>query len=61
MALCLHAAANAQQTPPLPSFAELEAGGARVGKISICTEDVFDTADPREDKLLFRWAKALHI
>ena len=59
--LCLNAAASAQQTPPLPAFAELEAAGARIGKVSIRTDDIFDTADPREDKLLFRWANALHI
>jgi len=47
--------------PPLPSFAALEAAGARIGEIRIVTQDIFDTTDPKEDKLLFRWANALHI
>jgi len=46
---------------PLPSFAELEAAGARIGKIQIEVREIFDTEDPEEDKLLFRWANALHI
>ena len=46
---------------PLPSFAELEAAGARIGKIQIVVREIFDTEDPEEDKLLFRWANALHI
>ena len=49
------------QTPELPSFAELEANGARIGTIRVVTGEIFDTADPKEDKLLFRWANALHI
>ena len=55
-------AAWAQAPPqPLPSFAELEAAGALIGKIRVFTRDIFDTDDPNEDKLLFRWANALHI
>ncbi len=59
----LHGVANAQQvaTRPLPSFAELEAAGATIGEIHVLAEDIFDTRDPLEDKLLFRWANALHI
>lgn len=45
----------------MPSFAELEAAGATIGEIRIVTQDIFDTSDPKEDKLLFRWANALHI
>ena len=50
-------------SPPesTPGFAALEAAGARIGRIRVITRDVFDTDDPREDKLLFRWANALHI
>jgi hypothetical protein len=51
----------AQEAPPLPSFAELEAAGATIGEIRIAARDIFDTTDPREDKLFFRWANALHI
>lgn len=50
-----------QPTPPLPSFAQMEAAGAKIGEIRIVTQEIFDTADPKEDKLLFRWANALHI
>ena len=52
--------AQSATEPPL-SFAELEAAGARIGEIRIHTRDIFDTEDPKEDKLLFRWANALHI
>ena len=45
----------------LPTLAELEAAGARIGQIRVVTDDIFDLADPKEDKLLFRWANALHI
>lgn len=45
----------------LPTFAELEAAGATIGEIRVTARDIFDTADPLEDKLLFRWANKLHI
>ena len=62
LALLLHAGAHAQQsTAPLPSFAELEAAGARIGEIRISTQDIFDTADPDEDNWLFRGANRLHV
>ena len=32
-----------------------------IGEIRVFTRDIFDTDDPNEDKLLFRWANALHI
>ena len=44
----------------LPSFAELEAQGARIGEIRVLPEDIFDLSDPEEDKALFRLANALH-
>lgn len=47
--------------PSLPSFAELQDRGARIGRIVISARDIFDLDNPREDKLLFRWANALHI
>ncbi len=50
-----------EPAPPLPSFAELEAAGTIIGEIRIVNRDIFDTDDPKEDKLLFRWANALHI
>lgn len=60
---CLVRPASAQEAPEprLPSFGELEAAGATIGEIRIVAQDIFDTTDPKEDKLLFRWANALHI
>jgi outer membrane protein assembly factor BamA len=43
------------------SFAQLEAAQARVGDIRVRAGEIFDTEDPKEDQLLFRWANALHI
>lgn len=55
-------AARAEEPPDeLPSFGELEAAGARIGEIRVITHNIFDTEDPRENYLLFRWANALHI
>lgn len=45
----------------LPSMAELEAAGATIGEIRVVSRNVFDLDDPKEDKLLFRWANALHV
>jgi hypothetical protein len=58
--------ARAQDAAPppaqlVPSFAELEAAGATIGEIRILIRNIFDTEDPEEDKLLFRWANALHV
>ncbi len=51
------------QEPTAPSqvFKSLEARGARIGTIRVLTQDIFDTADPQEDKWLFRWANKLHV
>jgi len=62
LALTLSCAVSAQEvSTELPSFEELEAAGATVGEIRVVTRDIFDTEDPKENKLLFRWANALHI
>ncbi|MFO1326024.1 MAG: hypothetical protein U1F56_01605 [Rubrivivax sp.] len=45
----------------LPTFAELEAAGAVIGRIQVTVRDIFDTEDPREDHALFRLANRLHI
>lgn len=45
----------------LPSFAELEAAGARIGEIRISPRNIFDTGSPSEDKPLFRLANSLHV
>ncbi len=55
------AAVLAQAAAVPPGWAELEAAGARIGEIVILSGDIFDTTDPKEDKLLFRWANRLHI
>ena len=44
----------------LPGFAELEAAGARIGRIRIVTQNVFDLDDPAENHPLFRLANRLH-
>ena len=57
------AAATGPGTTPsaFAAFADLEAAGATIGEVRIRVQDIFDTTDPKEDKLLFRWANALHI
>lgn len=57
---CLLAWPAAAPADPL-TFAELEATGARIGEIRVLTRDIFDTDDPKEDRLPFRWANALHV
>jgi hypothetical protein len=59
VALLNCAVAAAAQT--LPSFAELEAAGARIGEIRIVPRSIFDTSDPAEDLALFRLANRLHV
>ena len=44
--------------PPAPE--ELEARGARIGRILVRVYDVFDPNDPREDNWVYRSANALH-
>lgn len=62
LTLALPGLAHAQDAAAvLPSFAELETAGARIGQIHVLNRGIFDTDDPNEDKLLFRWANALHI
>ncbi len=45
----------------IPSLAELEAAGARIGEIRIDTQNIFDLSDPEENNSLFRLANRLHI
>lgn len=64
LVICLMAApaaVRAQAAAAPPGWAELEATGVRIGEIVILSGDIFDTTDPKEDKLLFRWANKLHI
>jgi outer membrane protein assembly factor BamA len=54
--------ARAQQPPDetVPEPAQLEADGALIGAILIDPQNVFDTANPKEDKAVFRAANKLH-
>ena len=62
LALLVPCVARAQEpSAALPSFAQLEAAGAVIGEIRIINRDIFDLENPDENKLLFRWANALHI
>lgn len=45
----------------LPSDAQLEASGARIGEIRIETKEIFDLDNPKENNWLFRSADELHI
>ena len=58
---CIGSAGAGEPPQRIPSFAELEAAGARVGKIRVLTGEIFDTEDPQENYLLFRWANAIHV
>jgi hypothetical protein len=60
LAGCLLAAGAAHAAAALPSPAELEAAGARIGAITIRALDIFDTSDPAEDKAVYRAANRLH-
>jgi len=55
------ASAAAEDLPAPRSFAELESAGARVGQIHILPQEIFDTSDPKEGRLPYRWANALHV
>jgi hemolysin activation/secretion protein len=54
-------AQSAPATAELPSFEELEAAGAIIGRIVVNPQDIFDLDDPRENTRLFRLANRLHI
>jgi hypothetical protein len=60
LAALLWAAAALAQPAPLPSFAELEAAGARIGEIRVLPRNIFDTENPKENVALFRWANRVH-
>jgi outer membrane protein assembly factor BamA len=55
---------RAQEAPAparVPTFAELEAAGARIGQIRVVPQDIFDLDDPREDYALYRLANWIHV
>lgn len=54
--------ATREETPPeIPPASQLEAMGARIGKIVLLKENVFDPSRPEEDKWLYRLANSWHI
>ena len=55
------ALAAAPSTALLPPDAELEAAGARVGTITIVSQQIFDETDSRENYGLYRLANRLHL
>ena len=62
LGLAMAGTAPAMDPPSsLPSFAQLEAAGATIGKIIVRNGDIFDTDDPAENNWLFRTANLLHI
>ena len=66
-ALLLGAAAAATERPKtaiapagVPEAAELERRGATIGRVDVYVQNVFDLADAREDRVLYRAADQLH-
>ncbi len=60
--LALASPAHAQSPEaPLPSLAEMEAAGVRIGEIRVVPGPIFDLSNPKEDRWLFRTANRLHI
>jgi outer membrane protein assembly factor BamA len=52
---------EAESEAALPTGEELEAAGARIGKIRIHRLNIFDPDDPKEDFVLYRLANRLHV
>src|SRR5688500_2235733 len=51
----------AQEPQRVPTFAELQTAGARIGEIRVVTGDICDLTDPRENIWFFRLANNLHF
>lgn len=45
----------------MPQPAELERRGATIGRVDVYVQNIFDLADPRENKALYRLADHLHF
>jgi hypothetical protein len=45
----------------LPSFAQMEAQGAKIGVVRVAPQNIFDLQDTRENGALFQLANLLHI
>jgi hypothetical protein len=52
---------SAERPEGVPSDAELEAAGARIGTVVIDPRNIFDTSSSQENTVLFRLANELHI
>lgn len=50
-----------ERPPGVPTDTDLQAEGARIGRIQVKIRDLFDTSRPDEDTSLFRLANRLHI
>lgn len=50
-----------ERAPDVPSDADLESAGARIGRIRVVVRDLFDTERPDENTALFRLANRLHV
>ena len=62
VAAALAAPAHSQSSSTqLPSFAEMEAAGARIGTVRVVPREIFDLSEPGEDNALFRWANRAHV
>ena len=55
------AASPSQAQQRIPSFAELQASGARIGAIHVVTQNIFDLDDPSENNAIYRLVNRLHI
>jgi hypothetical protein len=53
--------ARAAQCSPLPTDAELERAGARIGHIYVDIREIFDLSDPQDNNWIFRMADRLHF
>ncbi len=51
---------SARVPPGVPAAAELESRHARIGRVEIHVQNIFDLSDPREDLALYRLANRLH-
>jgi hypothetical protein len=62
LVLATHAAVPLHAAPTDGAhLARLEAAGVRINEVRILNRNIFDIGNPDEDKLLFRWANALHV
>ncbi len=60
--LLVQAPALAQEAPGsvTPTRAELESRAATIRELNVIVDNVFDPANPEEDKKLYRWANNMH-